>query len=65
MNIRINSHKKEVSREDATQATRHFSGADDDFNEHVTFTIKQIKCDKTSDASKKDKRAILEKKEDF
>ena len=63
MNIRINSHRKEVSREDVIPATRHFSEAEHDFNDHATFIIEQIKFDKTSDASKKDKRAILEKRD--
>ena len=64
MNIRINNHRKEISREDSgIPATRHFRGAEHDFNELATFTI--IEQLKNTVTPKKYKRARLEKREDF
>ena len=43
-NIRLNNHRKGVSKSDAIPASRHFSGKNHNFNTHANFIlIKQIR----------------------
>ena len=55
MNIRLNSHRNDVGREDVIPAIKHFSQPDYHFNSHAIFTlIEQINDFNKSRRNQKD-----------
>ena len=38
-NIRLNNHRKDVCKQDAISASRHFSGISHNFNTHAKFIL--------------------------
>ena len=63
MNIRINKHRDDVSREDAIQVCRHFNQTSHNFKDHARFTIIETLKDQNKDLATK--RRTLEDREDF
>ena len=62
-NIRINKHRDDCKSPHSIEIDQHFRKEGHDFNKHATFTF--IEKIKQNDKPKKEKREILEKREDF
>ena len=63
MNIRINKHRDDVTREDAIQVCQHFNQTSHKFEDHARFTIIETLKDQNKDLVTK--RRTLEDREDF
>lgn len=63
MNIRINKHRDDVTREDAIQVCQHFNQTSHNFEDHARFTIIETLKDQNKDLVTK--RRTLEDREDF
>ena len=63
MNIRINKHRDDITREDAIQVCQHFNQASHNFEHHARFSIIETLKDQVKDLTTM--RRILENREDF